>query len=93
MLDSVIMQSLLRTTPVAVSGIIESYRTDRAQDSFTLTYNQDKEFDAPTEIFIHKPFKEIITDGEYTFEAFENSEAGILKVKTSAGKHEITVQF
>lgn len=93
MLDSVIMQSLLRTTPVAVSGIIESYRTDREQDAFTLAYTQDKEFEAPTEIFIHKPFKEVITDGEYTFDAFDNSESGILMVKTGVGKHEITIRF
>lgn len=93
MLDSVVMQSLLRTTPVAVSGTIDSYVTDRKNNTFTLKYTQGTQFDEPTEIFIHKPFKKIETDGEFIVEPIEGSEASLLLVSTGTGKHKITVRF
>ena len=83
---------LCRPHPIAVTGEIQSYRHDRKNDTFTLTYKQEKEFDSETEIYINKPFKEIITDGEYTEEKITDTKS-ILKFRTGTGENTIKIIF
>lgn len=83
---------LSRPYPVAVTGKIIEYRHDRENDTFTLTYEQDKEFECETEIYINKPYKEIITDGIVSEEKI-NDKASIIKTKTSIGTNEIKIIF
>lgn len=83
---------LCRPYPAAVTGRIIGYRHDRDNDTFTLSYEQEKEYDSETEIYIHKPYKEIITDGEVSEEKI-NDKASILKIKTDIGTNTIKVIF
>ncbi|MCQ2477262.1 MAG: hypothetical protein MJ125_05445, partial [Clostridia bacterium] len=82
-----IMRDLVRTSPMAVTGTIDSYGYDREKKIFTLEYTQDKEFDLPTEIFLHAQPKKITADGEYV------TEGKILKLKTGTGKHKIVIEY
>lgn len=93
MLESPIMRSLVRTVPIAVTGRIQKYGIDRESGCFTLEYSQDKAFSMPTEIYVHKPFKSIETDGEYKVEPIEGTQASKLKVITGQGEHTIKIQF
>lgn len=91
--DSVVVRSLVRPAPVAVTGEIDSYTTDRKDGIFTLRYTQDKEFDLPTEIYLPSAPVSVETDGEYSFKPFDGSEAGILSVKTGVGRHQVKVIY
>ncbi|MBO4893645.1 MAG: cellulase family glycosylhydrolase [Clostridia bacterium] len=91
--DTVVMESLVRTVPVAVSGTIDSYKTDRGTGSFVLKYTQGYDFREPTEIFVHKKPARVEADGEYTLEPVEDGESFILKVKTGTGKHKVVISF
>lgn len=93
MFDTVVMESLVRTAPVAVTGTIDSYRTDRENGTFVLRYTQGYNFKEPTEIFVHKTPAKIDTDGEYEFVRNEGGEGGILKVTTGTGKHKVVISF
>ncbi len=92
LLDEEIMTVLCRPYPKAVTGNIISYRHDRENCEFILTYSQDKEFDVPTVIFAHKPVKEIITDGKVNTIPITN-EASDLEIKTGIGEHTIRIRF
>lgn len=83
---------LCRPHPVAVTGEIKEYRHDRDNDTFTLTYEQDKDYDSETVIFLHKPLKEIVTDGEYTQEALTD-ETSLIKIRTEKGTHTVEIKF
>lgn len=91
--DTVVVESLLRTAPVAVSGTIDSYVTDREDGKFTLKYTQGYEFEKPTEIFVHRKPRRIDCDGSYTIEPIGDSGSYILTVVTGTGKHKVTVSF
>ena len=93
LLNNPIMTFLIRTSPVAVCGSIESYTTDRENNVFTLTYNQDKEYELPTEIYVHKAAKNIECDGEYSLDPIEGSEASMLRITAGAGKHRVKISF
>ena len=84
---------LTRPYPRAVTGEIVSYCHNREEESFTLTYNQDKVYDAPTEIFAHKEIKSIETDGEYTVTPIENSPGSVVTLTTAPGEHTIKIMF
>ena len=81
------MRDLVRTSPVAVTGDIESYSFDRENEVFTLAYNQDREFDEPTEIYLHKEPKNITASGEYEIDG------RTLKLKTAPGRNEIRIEY
>ena len=83
---------LRRPRPVAVTGVINSYRYDRENDTFTLDFTQDEDFSVPTEIYCHKKVKEVVTDGEYEFVPLCES-SGKLLLKTAKGNHCVTVKF
>ncbi len=92
-LESEVTQEVLcRPHPVAVTGKIIDYRHDRENETFTLTYEQEKDYESATEIFIHKPIKEIKIDGEYTVEKITENRS-ILKVKTAVGTNKIEIKF
>lgn len=93
LLNDPIMDCLIRTAPVAVCGKAESYAYDRKNDMFVLTFKQDKEYNMPTEIFLHKAYKEIECDGNYAVELINTSGAAMLKITTTPGKHTVTVKF
>lgn len=91
LLDNPIMDSLIRTAPVAVCGEIINYCLDRNSNIFTLMYNQDKEYNLPTEIYVHKAPVSIECDAEYTFENKGNTGAGILKISAKPGIHTVKI--
>ena len=93
LLNDPIMTCLVRACPVAVCGNIKEYGTDRENNIFTLTYEQDKEYNAPTEIYLPKAAKNITCDGEYTLEPMGESGAAMLKVSAGTGVHTVKVEF
>ncbi len=90
--DSPIWETLKKPYPRAVTGTIDSYYHDRDGNSFTLVYTQDKEFDAPTEIFAHKEIEAVITDGEYETEKIDG-DSSVVKIKTGIGMHTVRILF
>lgn len=93
MLNDHINTCLRRTSPVAVCGNIVKYGLDRENDIFTLTYEQDREYSLPTEIYIHKAAEKIECDGEYILEPIGNNGAAMLKITSGTGTHNVKIQF
>ena len=93
MLTDPIMQSLRRTSPVAVCGDITECKTDRENGVFTLVYEQEKEYDLPTEIFVHKPAASIECSAEYTLEPIEGCDASFLKINGKIGTNKVVIKY
>lgn len=93
LLNDPIMTSLHKTSPVAVCGEIKTYGIDRENNIFTLTYEQDKEYGAPTEIYLHKAAKKITCDGEYILEPMGENGAAMLKITAGAGTHTVKIEY
>ena len=93
MLKNPIMECLNRTCPIAVCGDIVEYKTDRENNVFTLVFEQDKEYDVPTEVYIHKEAKSIECTAEYVLEPVEGTNASILKISGKPGTQKLTVNF
>lgn len=93
MLTDPIMQSLRRTSPVAVCGDITECKTDRENGVFTLVYEQEKEYDLPTEIFVHKPAASIECSAEYTLEPIKGCDASFLKINGKIGTNKVVIKF
>ena len=93
LLENPIMASLNRTAPVAICGDIIDYTTDRENGVFTLEFEQDKDYDVPSEVFIHKAFASIECTADYELEAVEGTEASILKINGKPGNNKVTVKF
>ncbi|MDR1629024.1 MAG: cellulase family glycosylhydrolase [Oscillospiraceae bacterium] len=91
-LDSPLMGVLRRPYPRAVTGNILSYAHDRDENTFTLTYRQEKTYDVHTEIYAHLPVESVETDGEYTLTPL-NETTSIINVATGEGLHTVTVRF
>ncbi|NLO45262.1 MAG: glycoside hydrolase family 5 protein [Clostridiales bacterium] len=93
LLNMPIMEDVLcRPYPRAVTGNITGYSYDREQDIFNLSFEQEREFDVPTEIYLHKQAAAIEADGRYEIEkSGENS--AVLKVFTKPGSHTFKVTF
>lgn len=92
LLDSPLGEVLKRPYPRAVTGRILSYKHDRKENTFTLSYLQNKEFSVPTEIFAHKPIESVETDGEYEICAIDD-EVSVVKIKTAPGNHTVKIKF
>lgn len=90
--SEVVKDVLCRPCPVAVTGEIIEYSHDRENDIFMLTFEQKKEYDCETEIYLNKPVKEVISDGKYIIEKI-NETASMLKIKTPIGTNTIKVIF
>lgn len=84
---------IIRPHPVAVTGRIESYCHDRDNNTFELCYEQDRVFDAPTQIYLPKKPVSVSADGEYELEKLDDCEAYILKLFTETGNHKINIQL
>lgn len=87
LLENPIMKDLVRTSPVAVCGKIDSYSYDRNSNVFNMEYTQDRDYDAPTELYVHTAPAKITTDGEYTLDGTK------LEIKAGPGSHKITIEF
>lgn len=90
--DTPLLKVLNRPHPVAVTGQIEKYEHNREQNCFTLSYEQTREYDAPTEIYTHKPILRVDCECEYDYTPL-NDTAGILSLKSGIGHHDVTVVF
>lgn len=85
--DDPINTRLNRTSPIAVCGRIEKYSWDRENKIFTLEYNQDKDYEVPTELFLHAEPKEVECTGEYEIEGNK------MYVAAPAGKNKIVIKY
>lgn len=83
---------LKRPYPRAVTGNIIAYKHDRRENTFSLSYEQEKEFSVPTEIFAHKPIVSVETDGEYEIEKLDD-ETSVVRVTTGIGNHNVKITF
>lgn len=80
---------LKRPYPRAVAGRIIEYRHDRSEGSFSLSFEQDKRYKAPTEIYAHKAVRAVESDLKYTVTeadggyivAFKGGKNGIHDIK------------
>ncbi len=93
LLETPIMNLLKRTAPVAVCGEIDSYSFDRENNVFTLEYTQDKEYDVPTEIYVHAEAKSVECDGDYRLEPLGSNCVSMLKINSGIGKHKVVISF
>ncbi len=92
LMESPLGKVLKRAYPRAVTGDIISYNHDRRENTFTLSYSQNEDFDVPTEIFAHKPIKAIETDGEYEIVKLDD-ETSLVKITTGIGNHDVKIIF
>ncbi len=87
-----LMDELNRPYPRAVTGEITAYRHDRSQNTFSLSYNQEKEYDGKTVIYLPAQPKTVECDGGYEIKPLEYG--GVeLEIKTDTGSHEIKVML
>ena len=93
MLKNPIMDCLNRTSPIAVCGEIVEYKTDRENNVFTLVYNQDKEYNVPTEVYLHKADATIECSAEYELEKIEDTNSAYLRINGKPGINTLTVKF
>ena len=93
-LDTPIMDMLHRPYPKAVCGEIEEYCYSKEKQTFTLSFNQEKEYNVPTEIYLHKsPNKiEVSEGGRYIVDKVGRY-GYILKLFTDEGHNSISVKF
>lgn len=92
LLESPLGKVLKRAYPRAVTGRIISYNHDRKENTFSLSYYQDKKFNVPTEIFVHKPVESIETDGKYEIVKLDD-ESSVVKITTGKGYHDVKIRF
>ena len=75
-----------------MTGVIESYRHDRKANTFTLIYDQEQPFDAPTVIYTPQEPKAVHADG--TVAVKPNFGSGcLIEIITEPGRHEIVVEL
>lgn len=89
-LDSPLMGLLRRTHPVAVDGIIDGYRHDRRNNTFTLKYHSLNE--GTTTVFIHKPF-EFLSENEYEITEQYTNGASLVSIKSRAGANTVEIRL
>lgn len=92
-LDRPLMDLLSRPYPQAVTGHIRSFCYDREKRLFTLEYEQDRAYSAPTVIYLPRPFQSVEVDGSYHVEARLDGKAAELLLETGIGPHRVTIQF
>jgi len=92
-LDDPLAQTLVRPYPKSVTGHIIQYNYNTETETFTLDYEQTKEFGVPTVIYAHKVIRNIIADGAYTVEKIGSSGASHIMLKTDIGRHKVEIRF
>lgn len=83
---------LSRPYPTAVAGNIKSYAFDRQKKEFVLHYTGDASIGAPTEIYLGKTPKNILSTAKYTLEETPAGQC-LLKAEPTDGKCVIVAQF
>lgn len=91
--DLPIMKSLIRPAPIAVCGKINKYSHNRENNTFEMSFIQEREYEVPTVIYAHKEIKSIETDGEYKIIPLNKSGKSKIELKTGIGEHKIKVSF
>ena len=92
--DSEFAQKVLkRAYPIAVTGEIISYSQDWDNNSFTIEFMQDKEFDVPTEIFVPAEIKSTDLPENAEFEVENTENYTILKLKTKPGTNVVKISW
>lgn len=92
-LDAPLMKVFSRIYPQAVTGKITCYKNDRDAKIFTLDYDQDKEFDAPSVIYSPTAIKSVKTQGEYKIINIDGCEACLVEIKTGVGAQRIEIKY
>ena len=87
--ESPIINCLVRPFPVAVCGNIKQYSYDKTKGIFTLEFEQDKEYEVPTEIFINKQINNIEITSNHKIEIEKN----FVRIYTDVGSHKIKITF
>jgi endoglycosylceramidase len=87
------MQVLSRPYPRAVTGGIINYSYDREQKIFTLGYDQDRDYDAETIIYLPSDPVSVEAPCAYSIKKYAEGEAGWLELKTPVGRNMIKIQF
>ncbi|MDE5670835.1 MAG: cellulase family glycosylhydrolase [Eubacterium sp.] len=90
--NSPLMNILCRVHPIAVCGKIESYHFDKENQRFILSFNQDKDYNVPTEIFCHTKPKKVKAGGAYAIKMLDDIHC-ILLLTAKQGHHTITIEF
>lgn len=90
--DTVIMESILRIAPIAVNGEIVRYGIDRENNIFSLEYIQSEDNSLATEIYLPDVNCSVTCDGECKIIKYDGSNSGVLRIKSNAGKHIVTVK-
>ncbi len=87
-----IMKELNRPYPRAVTGEIKAYCHNRKENTFTLAYEQTKEFDAKTIVYLPSEPKSVGCSGEY--EILPCTYGGYtLEIATAIGSHELKIEL
>lgn len=92
-LEQDFMVVLTRPRPKAVTGEIISYKYDFEGNSFTLKYNQDKEYNVPTVVYAHTTPTEIKCNGTYKIIELPGNIGCDIEFTTDIGENEITLKF
>ena len=95
-LDRPLMDLLSRPYPQAVTGHIRSFCYDREKRLFTLEYEQDRAYSAPTVIYLPRPFQSVEADGSYHVEARLDGKAAELLLKRELapqGDHSVLTRY
>lgn len=92
-LESELMSVLSRPYPQAVTGEISRYAYNREQCIFTLVYEQGRDYEGETLIYLPSIPKSVETKGTYEIEKHPEGETAVLKVKTFVGKNKVKVKF
>ena len=87
-----ILDQLCRPYPRAVTGSISAYCHDRENSTFTLTYEQDREYECSTVVFLPVEPKSVECTGEYEIKPLEYGGCELV-VKTGVGSHSIKVEL
>lgn len=87
-----IIDILNRPYPVAIAGTLQSHTYDRKRKEFVLHYTGDASIQAPTEVYLGKKPKNILSTAKYTLE--ENAVGNcILKAEPTDGRCVIVAEF
>lgn len=92
-LEQDFIKVLTRPRPKAVTGEIISYSYDYEYKSFTLKYNQEREYGAPTVIYVDRMPVTVRCNGEYTVNEISGNIGYDIEFTTPVGEQTVTIEF
>lgn len=92
-LEQDFMKVITRPRPKAVTGEIISYKYNHGEGKFTLKFNQDKKYKAPTVVYVDRKPDEIKCDGKYKIIELPGNIGYDIEFKTNIGENEIEIEF